>query len=249
MVAHEKRNSGQLFCTVPTRNDLALSSLLFSAQPTQKLGYPFPGPPPLDGGCRLPYNGAKPPPPSPGEKRTYTMKKALIVVDMQKDFVDGSLGTPAAQSIVPAVVEKIRAFRGDALLVTLDTHGADYLQTLEGKKLPVPHCIKGTPGHALHSEIQAALSGKPHTLVEKNTFGSFDVARLLAERFPGETPEIELVGLCTDICVLSNALLLRAAFPNAPITVDARCCAGVTEDAHRAALTAMQSCQIDILAL
>lgn len=95
------------------------------------------------------------------------MKKALIVVDMQKDFVDGSLGTPAAQSIVPAVVEKIRAFRGDALLVTLDTHGADYLQTLEGKKLPVPHCIKGTPGHALHSEIQAALSGKPHTLVEK----------------------------------------------------------------------------------
>ena len=122
------------------------------------------------------------------------MKKALIVVDMQKDFVDGSLGTPAAQSIVPAVVEKIRAFRGDALLVTLDTHGADYLQTLEGKKLPVPHCIKGTPGHALHSEIQAALSGKPHTLVEKNTFGSFDVARLLAERFPGETPEIKLVG-------------------------------------------------------
>jgi len=113
------------------------------------------------------------------------MKKALIVVDMQKDFVDGSLGTPAAQSIVPAVAEKIRAFRGDALLVTLDTHGADYLQTLEGKKLPVPHCIKGTPGHALHSEIQAALSGKPHTLVEKNTFGSFDVARLLAERFPG----------------------------------------------------------------
>lgn len=177
------------------------------------------------------------------------MKKALIVVDMQKDFVDGSLGTPAAQSIVPAVAEKIRAFRGDALLVTLDTHGTDYLQTLEGKKLPVPHCIKGTPGHALHSEIQAALSGKPHTLVEKNTFGSFDVARLLAERFPGETPEIELVGLCTDICVLSNALLLRAAFPNAPITVDARCCAGVTEDAHRAALTAMQSCQIDILAL
>lgn len=175
------------------------------------------------------------------------MKKALIVVDMQKDFVDGSLGTPAAQSIVPAVAEKIRAFRGDALLVTLDTHGADYLQTLEGKKLPVPHCIKGTPGHALHSEIQAALSGKPHTLVEKNTFGSFDVARLLAERFPGEMPEIELVGLCTDICVLSNALLLRAAFPNAPITVDARCCAGVTEDAHRAALTAMQSCQIDIL--
>ena len=165
MVAHEKRNPAQLFCAVPTQNDLALSSLLFSAQPTQKLGYPFPGSPPLDGSCRLPYNGAKPPPPSPGEERTYTMKKALIVVDMQKDFVDGSLGTPAAQSIVPAVVEKIRAFRGDALLVTLDTHGADYLQTLEGKKLPVHHCIKGTPGHALHSEIQAALSGKPHTLV------------------------------------------------------------------------------------
>ena len=172
------------------------------------------------------------------------MKKALIVVDMQKDFVDGSLGTPAAQSIVPAVVEKIRAFRGDALLVTLDTHGADYLQTLEGKKLPVPHCIKGTPGHALHSEIQAALSGKPHTLVEKNTFGSFDVARLLAERFPGETPEIKLVGLCTDICVVANAMILKAAFPEVPVSVDASCCAGVTPQSHENALAAMKMCQV-----
>ena len=175
------------------------------------------------------------------------MKKVLVVVDMQKDFVDGALGSPAAEAIVPAAAEKIRAFDGDAVLVTLDTHDENYLQTLEGQKLPVPHCIKGTPGHALNGDIQAALAGKNCISVEKHTFGSFDVLKILAEKYPKEAPELELFGLCTDICVISNALLLRAAFPNAKITVDARCCAGVTEERHRAALTAMQCCQIDVV--
>lgn len=174
------------------------------------------------------------------------MNKVLIIVDMQKDFVDGALGSPAAAAIVPAAAEKIRAFDGDTILVTLDTHDGNYLQTLEGKKLPVPHCIKGTPGHALNHNIQTALAGKPYILVEKNTFGSFDVPRILAEKYPGEAPEQEIIGLCTDICVISNALILRAAFPNAKITVDARCCAGVSEETHLAALAAMKCCQIDV---
>lgn len=112
------------------------------------------------------------------------MNKVLILVDMQKDFVDGALGSPSAAAIVLAAAEKIRAFDGDTILVTLDTHDGNYLQTLEGKKLPVPHCIKGTPGHALHHNIQTALAGKPYILVEKNTFGSFDVPRILAKKIP-----------------------------------------------------------------
>ena len=242
MVAHEKRNSGQLFCTVPTRNDLALSSLLFSAQPTQKLGYPFPGSPPLDGSCRLPYNGAKPPPPSPGEERTYTMKKALIVVDMQKDFVDGSLGTPAAQSIVPAVVEKIRAFRGDALLVTLDTHGADYLQTLEGKKLPVPHCIKGEPGWRLYGRTAGLLqSGDP--VFEKPAFPSLDLGEWLSGRDYGA---VELCGLVSYICVLSNAVVVKAALPEAEVSVDARCTGGPDPALHKKALDLLETLQVTV---
>ena len=174
------------------------------------------------------------------------MKKALIVVDMQKDFVDGALGSPAAAAIVPAVAEKIREFDGDTILVTLDTHDTNYPQTLEGQKLPISHCIKGTPGHALNQDVQMALDGKTYILVEKHTFGSFDVPKILTEKYPGETLELELLGLCTDICVISNALILRAAFPDAKITVAARCCAGVTEETHRAALAAMKCCQIDV---
>mgnify|MGYP004488442399 FL=1 len=174
------------------------------------------------------------------------MKKALIVVDMQKDFVDGALGSPAAAAIVPVVAEKIREFDGDTILVTLDTHDTSYPQTLEGQKLPISHCIKGTPGHALNQDVQMALDGKTYILVEKHTFGSFDVPKILTEKYPGETLELELVGLCTDICVISNALILRAAFPDAKITVAARCCAGVTEETHRAALAAMKCCQIDV---
>lgn len=134
------------------------------------------------------------------------MKKALIVVDMQKDFVDGALGSPAAAAIVPVAAEKIREFDGDTILVTLDTHDTNYPQTLEGQKLPISHCIKGTPGHALNQDVQMALDGKTYILVEKHTFGSFDVPKILTEKYPGETLELELLGLCTDICVISNAL-------------------------------------------
>lgn len=175
------------------------------------------------------------------------MKKVLVVVDMQKDFVDGALGTPEAAAMVPAAAEKIRQFAGDAIFVTMDTHGENYLQSLEGRKLPVPHCIPGTPGYGLNEEIHAALTGKPYTLVEKVTFGSLSLPRLIYDKFRGAPIQIELLGLCTDICVVSNALILRAAFPNAPMVVDARCCAGVTPQTHEAALQTMKSCQIDVI--
>ena len=175
------------------------------------------------------------------------MKKALIVVDMQKDFVDGALGAPAAAAIVPVVAEKIREFDGDTILVTLDTHDTNYPQTLEGQKLPISHCIKGTPGHALNQDVQMALDGKTYILVEKHTFGSFDVPKILTEKYPGETLELELLGLCTDICVISNALLLKATLPEVPIYVDAACCAGVTPESHENALKAMEACQIKVM--
>lgn len=174
------------------------------------------------------------------------MKKVLIVVDMQKDFVDGALGSREAAAIVPNVAGKIETFDGDGILVTYDTHYADYMETLEGKKLPVSHCVEGTEGHALDKNIEKALMGKKHIDVKKNTFGSFDLPRILAEQYPGEELEIEVVGLCTDICVVSNALILRAAFPNAKITVDAGCCAGVSPATHEAAFATMACCQIDI---
>ena len=175
------------------------------------------------------------------------MKRILVVVDMQKDFVDGALGSKEAAAIVPNVAEKIRTFDGDGILVTYDTHYENYMDTMEGKKLPVPHCIKGTPGHRLTPAVENALEGKHPVSVEKKTFGSFDVPRILAETYPGEALDIEIVGLCTDICVVSNALILRAAYPNAKITVDARCCAGVSPATHHAALATMSCCQIDVI--
>ena len=173
------------------------------------------------------------------------MKQILVVVDMQKDFVDGALGSKEAMAIVPAAVEMIRAFEG-SIFVTFDTHFEDYLDTAEGKKLPVPHCIKGTPGWELNDEVLQALSGKEYTAVEKNTFGSVDLPHLIREKV-GETDfTVELIGLCTDICVVSNALIIKANFPEIPICVDAACCAGVTLEKHAAALETMSSCQIDI---
>ena len=174
------------------------------------------------------------------------MKRILIAVDLQNDFISGALGTAEAEAIVPRAAEKLRAFDGDALFVTLDTHGADYLQTLEGQKLPVVHCVEGTHGHALCDEVREALKGKAYTEIRKNGFGSFDIAPLLCRMFPDEEIGLELIGLCTDICVVTNALILRAAFPNAEIAVDARCCAGVTPETHRAALDTMRCCQIDV---
>ncbi len=173
------------------------------------------------------------------------MRNYLIVVDMQRDFVDGSLGTPEAQAIVENVARKIEAHEGP-IFVTLDTHPADYLHTAEGRKLPVEHCIRNTPGWKLDARIAEALSHKPHTLVEKPTFGSVELPKRIADDADGEEFSIELIGLCTDICVISNALLLKASFPEAPISVDASCCAGVTPEAHGAALTVMRSCQIDV---
>ena len=173
------------------------------------------------------------------------MKKILIVVDMQTDFVDGALGTPEAEGILPAVVDKIRRWEG-AIFVTLDTHFENYCDTAEGRKLPVPHCIKGTPGWRLHPAVRQALDGRAYTAVEKHTFGSVDLPGLVRDAAAGEPFEVELIGLCTDICVVSNALLLKAAFPEIPLAVDAACCAGVTPQKHQAALETMRSCQIDV---
>ena len=173
------------------------------------------------------------------------MKKVLIVVDMQKDFVDGSLGTPEAQSIVENAVQKILKHEGP-IVTTLDTHEPHYLNTAEGKKLPVIHCVRNTPGWLLDAQIAKALSQKKSISVEKGTFGSVDLPRLLLDIAKGEDFQIELIGLCTDICVVSNALILKAHFPEKEISVDANCCAGVTPDAHRAALQVLKSCQIDV---
>ena len=171
------------------------------------------------------------------------MQKILVVVDMQKDFVDGSLGSPEAVSIVPAVAEKIRNFDGD-IFVTYDTHNEDYLQTQEGLNLPVKHCIKGTPGWEIDSNVLSALSERSYTAVEKPTFGSVELAKFIMEKYGCDHVSIELIGLCTDICVVSNALLLKAFFPEAMISVDTKCCAVVTPELHEAAVATMKSCQI-----
>lgn len=174
------------------------------------------------------------------------MKKLLIVVDMQKDFVNGSLGSEIAGAIVPNVVNKIESFNGD-IIATYDTHFENYMETTEGNKLPVPHCIKGTNGWKLDSNVQIALDKKGFTAVEKNTFGSIDLPKIISDNYNVNNIEIELVGLCTDICVVSNALLLKANFPEIPITVDASCCAGVSVETHNSAIATMRCCQINII--
>ena len=174
------------------------------------------------------------------------MKHFLIVVDMQKDFVDGALGSPQAQAIVPKVMDKILGFDG-RIFATLDTHSANYPETAEGRKLPVPHCIKGTPGWMLNDQVAAALEQKGYIPVEKLTFGSVLLPRLLYQVAAGEPFTLELVGLCTDICVVSNALILKANFPEMEITVDSTCCAGVSQASHEAALVTMRSCQINVI--
>ncbi|MDO4545044.1 MAG: isochorismatase family cysteine hydrolase [Bacillota bacterium] len=171
--------------------------------------------------------------------------KALIVVDMQKDFIDGVLGTKEAVAIVPAVKKKIEEYRKreDMVIFTRDTHGEDYLQTQEGKRLPVPHCIKDTPGWKISSKLKVGKS----QIIDKPTFGSYElVDRLweLNEESPLES--IELVGLCTDICVITNAMLLKTRFPETLVTVDGSCCAGVMPETHETALKAMEMCQIEV---
>ena len=161
--------------------------------------------------------------------------KTLIVVDMQNDFIDGSLGTREARAIVPNVKKKVQEYknRGDEIIFTRDTHQSDYLDTPEGKKLPVVHCIKGTKGW----QIADGLEVEGCTYIDKPTFGWTHWNERTFQ-------EIEMVGLCTDICVVSNALILKATFPSVEITVDASCCAGVTPQTHLAALETMKMCQI-----
>ncbi|MBQ9495494.1 MAG: cysteine hydrolase [Treponema sp.] len=172
------------------------------------------------------------------------MKKILVVVDMQNDFIDGALGTKEAVAIVENVKDKIRSYPKENIYATRDTHQKDYLETQEGQLLPVMHCIAGTTGWRMHKEIQALLRGAK--IINKPTFGSVALAKKLAKENKTEQLEIELVGLCTDICVVSNALLLKAFMPEARICVDASCCAGVTPEKHAAALETMKSCQIQI---
>ena len=171
------------------------------------------------------------------------MQDILIVVDMQNDFIDGALGTPEAVAIVPAAAEKMRSFPGPVLF-TRDTHGPDYLNTQEGRNLPVVHCVKGTPGWELRPELQAMCRTAP---IDKPTFGSAKLGELLLS-MDREDPiaSVPLIGLCTDICVISNALLVKAFLPEVPVTVDAACCAGVTPESHRNALAAMKMCQIAV---
>ena len=175
-------------------------------------------------------------------------RKMLIAVDLQKDFVDGALGTKEARDIIPAAAKRIREWReaGADIYATLDTHDDNYMQTREGARLPVPHCIRNTEGWQLNPEIRDAV-GDGRTL-EKPTFGSVRLPEILREETDADAPlRIELIGLCTDICVVSNALLLKANCPEADIAVNAGCCARVTPEKHRAALETMRSCQIEIL--
>ncbi len=175
-------------------------------------------------------------------------KKFLIVVDMQKDFVDGALGTGEAQAIVDAAVKRIRECRdeGYTVIATLDTHGENYLDTPEGQKLPVKHCVRGSLGWMPDARIAPEIKGC--TMLEKPTFGSIRLPEIIrSQTAEGDLLTVELIGLCTDICVVSNALLLKAHFPDARIGVRESCCAGVTPEKHRAALVTMASCQIDIL--
>lgn len=173
------------------------------------------------------------------------MRKLLIVVDMQKDFVDGALGTPEARAIVEPVVELVAQYRPEDIIATRDTHPANYLETQEGKKLPVVHCVKGTEGWQLESRVSAALGGAK--IIDKPTFGSWQLAEEVAAMAEKEDLEITLCGLCTDICVVSNALLLKARLPETTVRVAAACCAGVTPASHAAALQTMQMCQVEMV--
>ena len=173
------------------------------------------------------------------------MKKLLIVVDMQNDFIDGALGTKEAVAIVPNVVKKINDWDGD-IIATRDTHTNDYMNTREGKYLPVPHCIKNTPGHEINEAVKDALMNAEVdvTVIDKITFGSVNLPKMV---FVGDYDYVELIGLCTDICVVSNAMLIKAELPEIDVAVDATCCAGVTSDTHNAALTTMKMCQINVI--
>ena len=175
------------------------------------------------------------------------MGKILVVIDMQNDFVTGALGSEEAKKIVPTVVEKVKNYDGDVIF-TRDTHGKDYMQTQEGKNLPVPHCIKGTDGWQIIPELLTLQQEKNCKVFDKPTFGSTELAEYIKNEYEnGNAEEVELIGVCTDICVVSNAMLIKANAPELPVSVTAGCCAGVTPQKHNAALETMQSCQIKIM--
>ena len=180
---------------------------------------------------------------NPKRKEDIKMKKLLIVVDMQNDFITGALGSKQAQAIVPYVKAKIEQYKkeGHKVLLTRDTHFENYLSTQEGKNLPVPHCIKGTDGHLIAKELNA----EGCEVFDKLSFGSIELAKRITELAKG-CDEIELCGLCTDICVVSNALILKAQLPETKVVVDAKACAGVTDESHKAALLTMKMCQVEV---
>ena len=173
--------------------------------------------------------------------------KLLVVIDMQNDFIDGALGTAEAVAIVPAVAEKIAEYRenGFPVIFTRDTHFDNYMSTQEGANLPVPHCIKDTDGW----NISSALDVDDSEIIDKPSFGSLELAEFVCEMNcdVGGFEGIELIGLCTDICVISNAMILKATLPEVKITVDASCCAGVTPESHTNALSSMKMCQISVI--
>ena len=172
------------------------------------------------------------------------MQNILLVIDMQNDFIDGALGTKEAVAIVPAVKAKTENFDG-TVLFTRDTHETCYMETQEGKNLPVPHCIRGTDGWQIRPELDALRTTEA---IDKPTFGSKELGTILTEmNEKDEIGSITLIGLCTDICVISNAMLVKAFLPEVPIIVDSACCAGVTPESHENALKAMQVCQIKVV--
>ena len=174
------------------------------------------------------------------------MERYLFVIDYQVDFVDGALGFPGAEKLDRPIAEKVLSYGPGRVYFTRDTHFEDYLQTREGRNLPVIHCVKGTPGWELDPRVQQALRGAE--IVDKPTFGSTVLAEKLA-RIAGKEPvEVTLVGLCTDICVVSNALLIKAFLPEVPVKVFASCCAGVTPESHQKALDTMRMCQVAVQA-
>lgn len=170
------------------------------------------------------------------------MRKVIVVIDMQNDFIDGALGTKEAQVMLPHLVAKLEREKDALLIFTQDTHSKNYMETQEGRNLPVLHCIKPEKGWEIAPSLQPFVK-KAAAVIEKPAFGSLELPKAVAKLQPDE---VELVGLCTDICVISNAMILKAAFPELPVAVDASCCAGVTPASHDNALQAMKMCQVDI---
>lgn len=173
------------------------------------------------------------------------MRKILLVIDMQNDFIDGSLGTNEAVKIVNNVINKIKKYPSENVFATKDTHEENYLATREGMHLPVEHCIRGTDGWDINSEIKKLITAS--NIFEKGTFGSVKLVEKIREIAATEDISIEIIGLCTDICVVSNALLIKAYLPEIDITVDSSCCAGVTPTKHESSLETMRSCQINVI--